>query len=64
LKANTDEAVALGVFGAPAFVVDGRVFWGFDSLPMLRAFLQGDAWFDGPAWAQADQRPSALPPAR
>ncbi|RYF80463.1 MAG: 2-hydroxychromene-2-carboxylate isomerase [Comamonadaceae bacterium] len=60
LKANTDEAVARGVFGAPAFVVDGRVFWGFDSLPMLRAYLQGDAWFDGPQWADADQRPSAL----
>ncbi|MFO3797356.1 MAG: 2-hydroxychromene-2-carboxylate isomerase, partial [Anaerolineales bacterium] len=26
--------------------VDGRVFWGFDALPMLRAYLDGDAWFD------------------
>nr|WP_041376470.1 2-hydroxychromene-2-carboxylate isomerase [Polaromonas naphthalenivorans] len=50
LKRNTDEAIALGVFGVPAFVVDGKLFWGLDSLPMLRAYLQGDAWFDGPAW--------------
>ncbi len=60
LKANTDAAIAQGAFGVPAFVVDGRLFWGFDSLPMLRAYLQGDAWFDGPQWAGADQRPSAL----
>ena len=40
----------MGVFGVPAFVVDGKLFWGLDSLPMLRAYLQGDAWFAGPAW--------------
>ena len=50
LKRNTEEAIALGVFGVPAFVVDGKLFWGLDSLPMLRAYLQGDAWFDGPGW--------------
>ncbi|MFT4266117.1 MAG: 2-hydroxychromene-2-carboxylate isomerase [Xenophilus sp.] len=59
LKANTDEAIARGVFGTPAFVVDGRLFWGFDGLAMLRAYLAGDDWFAGPAWAEADQRPSA-----
>jgi 2-hydroxychromene-2-carboxylate isomerase len=52
LKAHTDEAIALGLFGVPSFVVDGRVFWGFDALPMLRAYLLGDDWFDGP-WAEA-----------
>ena len=31
LKRNTDEALQLGVFGTPAYVVDGRLFWGFDS---------------------------------
>jgi len=50
LKRNTDEAMALGVFGVPAFTVDDKLFWGLDSLPMLRACLQGDAWFDGPGW--------------
>jgi 2-hydroxychromene-2-carboxylate isomerase len=60
LRRNTDEAGALGVFGVPAFCVDGRLFWGFDSLPMLRAYLSGDAWFDGPQWEGADQRPIAL----
>lgn len=32
LRANTDEAVALGVFGAPSFVAEGELFWGNDRL--------------------------------
>jgi hypothetical protein len=47
---HSQEAIELGVFGVPSWVVDGRVFWGQDALPMLRAYLQGDAWFDGPDW--------------
>jgi 2-hydroxychromene-2-carboxylate isomerase len=50
LKAYTDDAIAQGVFGVPSFGLDGRVFWGLDALPMLAGALQGDAWFDGPAW--------------
>jgi 2-hydroxychromene-2-carboxylate isomerase len=46
LKANTEEAIARGVFGVPAFYVDDKVFWGLDSLPMMRAYLDGDQWFD------------------
>jgi len=42
--------VAAGVFGVPSLVVDGRLFWGLDSLPMLRRYLEGDAWFEGPGW--------------
>ena len=37
LKAHGDEAIALGVFGVPSFEVDGKVYWGLDALPMLRA---------------------------
>ena len=55
LRAATDHAIALGIFGVPTFALDGRLFWGIDALPMLRAALLGDPWFDGPAWAQAGQ---------
>ena len=48
LKAHTDEAIGRGVFGVPTFEVDGKLFWGLDALPMLRACLLGDPWFDGP----------------
>jgi 2-hydroxychromene-2-carboxylate isomerase len=50
LKVSTDEALRRGVFGVPTIEVDGRLFWGFDSLPIVSANLRGDAWFDGPAW--------------
>ena len=32
LSASTQEAMELGVFGSPTFVVDGEVFWGDDRL--------------------------------
>ena len=51
VKEATDQAVARGVFGVPTVEVDGRLFWGLDALPMLRAYLSGDAWFDTPAWS-------------
>ena len=53
LKTNTDEAIATGVFGVPAFGVDDKLFWGLDALPMLREYLLGSVWFDGPDWGNA-----------
>jgi 2-hydroxychromene-2-carboxylate isomerase len=65
LRATTDAAIARGVFGVPTFELDGRLFWGFDALPMLGAALRGDPWFDGPAWeAAAVPRPHVARPAR
>lgn len=32
LSAATDEAMELGVFGSPTFVVEGEVFWDDDRL--------------------------------
>jgi len=34
-QANTDEAIAMGVFGAPTYVFEGELFWGQDRLQML-----------------------------
>ncbi len=53
LKDSTAAALAGGVFGVPTVEVDGRLFWGLDALTMLAAYLRGDPWFDGPAWAAA-----------
>lgn len=41
LRENTERALKLGVFGVPTVVVEGEVFWGFDSFPHLKAFLEG-----------------------
>jgi 2-hydroxychromene-2-carboxylate isomerase len=62
LKAHGEEAIAADVFGVPAFEVDGKVFWGLDALPMLRAYLSGDAWFATSPWADAALLPSGLAP--
>ncbi len=64
LRAQTEAALAAGAFGVPSFELDGRLFWGLDALPMLRAALVGDPWFDGPSWAEAGApRPGIVRPA-
>ena len=60
LRAHTDEAIARGLFGVPTIEVDGRLFWGFDALPMLRAYLDGDRWFDGPDWESVRALPATV----
>lgn len=53
LKDNTARAAADGVFGVPTITVGDRLFWGLDSLPMLRAYLQGDPALDSHAMQRA-----------
>lgn len=50
LKANTEAALARGLFGVPTCEVDDKLFWGFDGLAMLRACLDGDPWFASGDW--------------
>ena len=38
-QANTDEALKLGVFGAPWYVIDGEPFWGQDRLDFVERAL-------------------------
>jgi 2-hydroxychromene-2-carboxylate isomerase len=58
LKANTEAAIARGLFGVPTCEVDGKLFWGFDGLPMLREYLEGNAWFSSGAWEEAAALPA------
>ena len=39
LKRANDEAIAVGVFGTPFFVVDGEPFWGNDRKPQIERWL-------------------------
>ncbi len=57
LQQQTQQAIDLGLFGVPSMVVNGQVFWGQDALPMLRAYLQGDAWFESANWLDAGKLP-------
>ena len=40
LRAETDLAMAKGVFGSPFVIVDGEPFWGFDRLDQVEALLR------------------------
>jgi 2-hydroxychromene-2-carboxylate isomerase len=62
LRTNTEQAVQAGVFGVPAFTVEGETAWGFDSLPMLRAMVEGDPWFDSAEWHDPTNRPGLASP--
>ena len=39
LRANVDEAVSRGAFGAPTFFVNGEMFWGNDRLDFVEEAL-------------------------
>src|SRR5262249_28275528 len=39
LRANTDWAIAQGVFGVPTLVVGSELFWGHDAFEMARDYL-------------------------
>jgi 2-hydroxychromene-2-carboxylate isomerase len=41
LRANTDEAIARGAFGAPTMIVGDELFWGNDRLHFVEAALRG-----------------------
>jgi 2-hydroxychromene-2-carboxylate isomerase len=43
LKANTDEAIARGAFGAPTFAYGNRIYWGNDRMVLLEAALNASA---------------------
>jgi 2-hydroxychromene-2-carboxylate isomerase len=60
LVANGQAAIAADVFGVPTAVVDGHAFWGVDSTDMLLAYLQGDAWFNSPAYTAVKDFPQGV----
>ena len=41
-------------------VVDGKIFWGQDALPMLRAYLKGHPWFETSEWRDVGQLPVGI----
>jgi 2-hydroxychromene-2-carboxylate isomerase len=43
LRRRTDEAIALGIFGAPAFVVAGNMYWGQDRMHFVEEDLRKGA---------------------
>ncbi|MCW8947960.1 MAG: 2-hydroxychromene-2-carboxylate isomerase [Sedimenticola sp.] len=54
LVAETECAIEQGIFGVPGFIVDGEVFWGFDSMPFILDFLKEPGLFTQATMLQAD----------
>jgi len=48
LRANTEEALARGVWGVPTFLIGEELFWGADSFPMMLDYLQHPDLFETP----------------
>lgn len=60
LRRNTESAVELGLFGVPTAVVDGELFWGQDSTPMLFAYLENPDLFEDDEMSRAANLPSGV----
>ena len=45
LKLNGEEALEQGVFGVPTMVMDGNLFWGFDTTDMAIEYLSDPKLF-------------------
>ena len=45
LKANSEAAIARGVFGVPSFLLEDTLFWGQDSLDMMLDYLKDPGLF-------------------
>jgi 2-hydroxychromene-2-carboxylate isomerase len=50
LRAETDAAIARGVFGVPMMEIGEELFWGYDDLPYLERFASGNDSFDAEEW--------------
>lgn len=59
VRANTDEAIARGVFGVPTFWCEGHLFWGDDVTDMFCDYLADPTLFDDPALAAFETRQAA-----
>lgn len=44
LEQAVEDAVEIGVFGSPMFVVDGEPFWGHDRLAQVEQWLETGGW--------------------
>lgn len=60
LRENTDAAIDADIFGVPSFVVDGEIFWGFDSLDFLVEYLNNPALLGSHGMRAADAMPDGV----
>ena len=59
LKLNTERAIAAGAFGVPTAIVDGEIFWGYDSTDMLFDYCRNPDLFADPEMRRVSTLPIA-----
>ncbi|WP_209428420.1 2-hydroxychromene-2-carboxylate isomerase, partial [Pararhodobacter sp. SW119] len=64
LRVNTEEAIAVGVFGVPTLSIGRELFWGVDALPMVRAYLDDPEIFERGEMARVATIENPFPPSR
>ena len=64
LKANTDAAIAAGVFGVPTFVAGGNIFWGDDATNMFQNYLRDPGLFEDSEMVRISSLPMGITRAR
>ena len=54
LAANTESALAQGVWGVPTFALRGELFWGVDTIEWMNAFIDDPQLFQQAGMRRAD----------
>lgn len=60
LRENTEQAIRLGIFGVPTFIVGGELFWGVDQTDMLLEYLADPDMFSREEMARLDSMPMGV----
>ena len=57
LITNGENAIKRGVFGVPTLIVDGQLFWGYDSTSLVLDYLTNSGLFNSPAMKRLETLP-------
>ncbi|MEO7935110.1 MAG: 2-hydroxychromene-2-carboxylate isomerase [Dokdonella sp.] len=60
LRANTEEAIASGIFGVPTLRHGNRLFWGNDATPMFERSLADPGYFNQGEYQRFASLPSSV----
>jgi 2-hydroxychromene-2-carboxylate isomerase len=58
LRANTEAAIAAGIFGVPSFAIGGEVFWGVDATEFVLQYLDDPALLADPEFQRVANLPA------
>ena len=60
LHANTEMAIAEGVFGVPTFTINNELFWGSDATEMMQVYIRESELFETAEMQRISNMPMGL----